>query len=344
MVGFWLVKFKNDADVTLIEYKEIEDFDELIYPVTTFCFFNAFYLSKSLNVTTRKSFSKKYLAYLKGKRKDVEAYNDLEYGQVSVNPGKHLKWIKIIWKANKTPPDYPCKDVNGCHYYNVKNNYNGFSTEGHFLKCFGIELNKTYAKDVSSMRLAFNKTLKSTIRTSMAVQVFFNYPNQFTRPRGGPITIWQKKERNGIFYNNHEFIQITSIELLKRRKKRYEKCTTQWYRFDDLVLKHHVEKVGCRAPYVSQFAEFPLCKTQNGMKKSVYGGWSLQKEYLKDPCQEMPNIDFKHSSLKTYSLNVFSLQIGFPLKGKIITQLQEVDAHSLIGNIGGYIGLFLGKF
>ena len=35
--------------------------------------------------------------------------------------------------------------------------------------------------------------------------------------------------------------------------------------------------------------------------------------------------------------------VTYPSKGKTITQLQEVDAHALIGNIGGYIGLFLGK-
>ena len=338
MVGFWLVKFKQDHDVTLIEYKAIEDFDELIHPVTTLCFYKSFYMNKSLNAL-------EYIDYLEGKRKDVNRYHDIDYDKVSVNLHEHFRNITIRWKPSKTPSDSPCKDVNDCQYYNLKNNYNGFSNEGHFIKCFGIEVNKTYAKDVSSMSVFFNKNLKNAIGTSWMVQAFFNYPNQFTRPRGGPITIWQKKENNGSHYNHWEFIQITSIELLKRRNKRDKKCTTQWSRFDDLLLERHVKSVGCRAPYISDFAEFPMCNTQVGMKKSSYWGLSLQKAYnLEDPCQEMPNIDFKHAAIRTYNLNVFGVQIGFPSKGKIITQLQEVDAHSLIGNIGGYIGLFLGKF
>ena len=116
-----------------------------------------------------------------------------------------------------------------------------------------------------------------------------------------------------------------------------------------MVLESHIGKVGCRAPYISEFAKFPSCKTQHGIRKSRYYGSSLQKEYLalgkiEIPCQEMPNIEFEHSTLKTTSHNAYHLLIAYPEKGKIITQLQEVDAHSLIGNIGGYIGLFLGIF
>ena len=33
----------------------------------------------------------------------------------------------------------------------------------------------------------------------------------------------------------------------------------------------------------------------------------------------------------------------FPKEIKIIAQSKEIDGHALIGNIGGYIGLFLGN-
>ena len=38
------------------------------------------------------------------------------------------------------------------------------------------------------------------------------------------------------------------------------------------------------------------------------------------------------------------IYIMYPDKIKIISQVKSIDAHSLIGNIGGYIGLFLGRF
>ena len=60
----------------------------------------------------------------------------------------------------------------------------------------------------------------------------------------------------------------------------------------------------------------------------------------------MPTIDYKSFAILTEAEKgnpkKFPISVYFPSKGKTITQLQEVDVHTLIGNIGGYIGLFLG--
>ena len=38
----------------------------------------------------------------------------------------------------------------------------------------------------------------------------------------------------------------------------------------------------------------------------------------------------------------WNFMIHYPDEFKVIMQSKEVDIHSLIGNIGGYLGLFLG--
>ena len=106
MVGFWLYKFMEDHDVTLIEYKELDDLDEFIYPETTLCFYNAFFPNEDFNITSTSKFYIKYLAYIKGKLKDVETYNDIEYEQISVDLEDHIKKITITWEAGKKPSDY----------------------------------------------------------------------------------------------------------------------------------------------------------------------------------------------------------------------------------------------
>ena len=102
-----------------------------------------------------------------------------------------------------------------------------------------------------------------------------------------------------------------------------------------------------RAPYISQYPEFPMCNTQKEIRKAYYDGWSLENRYADDPCQEMRTIDFKSNSVRlsegTPTRSKYQIIVAYPFKVKIITQLQEVDVHTLIGNIGGYIGLFLGK-
>ena len=63
-----------------------------------------------------------------------------------------------------------------------------------------------------------------------------------------------------------------------------------------------------------------------------------------DPCEEMAFINYQHNFVERLKSS-FGYRFTFvlPTTAKIIAQSQEVDAHSLIGNIGGYIGLFLGK-
>ena len=50
-------------------------------------------------------------------------------------------------------------------------------------------------------------------------------------------------------------------------------------------------------------------------------------------------VDFEQESRDTF----WTIRIEYPEEVKIITQTKDVDVHSLIGNIGGYLGLFLGK-
>ena len=54
----------------------------------------------------------------------------------------------------------------------------------------------------------------------------------------------------------------------------------------------------------------------------------------------MPALNTDRSSNEVDS--DWSLSIFYPEEVKIITQSKDVDVHSLIGNIGGYLGLFLG--
>ena len=63
------------------------------------------------------------------------------------------------------------------------------------------------------------------------------------------------------------------------------------------------------------------------------------------PCKETTSIAYKHYYLSNgeNSTETYDLWISYPQIGKVINQLREIDEHTLIGNIGGYIGLFLGK-
>ena len=58
----------------------------------------------------------------------------------------------------------------------------------------------------------------------------------------------------------------------------------------------------------------------------------------------MSKVDYDFFNNFPKKKGLLQVTIGYPEQVKIITQSQAVDVHTIIGNIGGYIGLFLGKF
>ena len=113
---------------------------------------------------------------------------------------------------------------------------------------------------------------------------------------------------------------------------------------DQVIERQHLEKVTCRAPYQTLESELPLCDTKENMKQSLFDGPVLARKN-EPPCQEMPNVVYNYGidRHEKYFEDNIVLYVSFPDIWKIITQYQGVDVHALIGNIGGYIGLFLGK-
>ena len=58
----------------------------------------------------------------------------------------------------------------------------------------------------------------------------------------------------------------------------------------------------------------------------------------------MSKIDYDYfDDIIPTSKGRLKIMIGYPEQVKIISQSQAVDVHTIIGNIGGYEGLFLGN-
>ena len=134
--------------------------------------------------------------------------------------------------------------------------------------------------------------------------------------------------------------------MLKRRNKGTEPCLSDWRSYDDIILESHMEKVGCRAPYQKPFKNLSICRSVDEIKSSVFNGHALAQEVFDVPCQEMPDFNYKHlfyyRKVAENETNVSKIVVQFPQRGKIISQSRAIDGQTLIGNIGGYIGLLLG--
>ena len=339
MVGYWIYKYEKNEDLTLIKYKSLEnsvDNDDIIYPEITFCFVDPNFRNDVINVTKEADFHERYMNYLNGHEFN-ESFKNLEYEKLTPNLFDHFENVTIEWKPGSEYPTNSCTDVTTCPYFIFKNSYNGFAGVS-FIKCFGIEVKKEYASDMTGgVGFRFNQSLEYALNQARVLQVFFNYQNQLLRPMNGLQNVWPNSTKRP------ELFQITLFEILKRRNTNKNPCSTEWDVHDELVMKRHLENNGCRAPYHTMLKSLPVCDTKDKMKNVIFHEWGQQSTYVKVPCQEMPYIDYKHTSME-FNLDYYLIMFYYPRKAKYITQSREIDGHSLIGNIGGYIGLFLGKF
>ena len=341
MVFYWIIEYNRNADITLVEYKFFETMGNAIHPELSICFENPF-IDERLKEINSSLNSQKYLQYLRGEILGNESYQRINYDNVTVDLEEYIVGIDIQ-RFNGSSPMY-CSNSHNCEFVKFKNIANGFISSYQFYKCFGIQLNKDYANDISIVTLIFNASFGGLLTNLGAVYGTFIYPQQFIQSLYG-YRIWKNLNETV----NAPFLKPEKLEILKRRNKPKEPCFLEWNEFDDFILHKHIENVGCRAPYTKRYKNFPLCNTQKQMQNSVFDMMGMNKKYP-PPCQGISHLAlqnvpfhiadfFGNISLRNSPI----LMIGYLDKMKIITQSRLIDGQSLVGYIGGYVGLFLGK-
>ena len=146
-------------------------------------------------------------------------------------------------------------------------------------------------------------------------------------------------------------VTINDMEFLKARKKHTRDCMVDWMSYDEAVLRKHLDGKVCVAPYQGPYSSVPICRNKTEIKKCTYNYITAREIYYPPACHRISKISvivqgrpYAEETLKAHR-HSWNLLIRYPKNWiKVIQQSKEVDAHSLIGNIGGYVGLFLGNY
>ena len=176
----------------------------------------------------------------------------------------------------------------------------------------------------------------ATSKYPFKVALEFVSPNQYLRAYYYDDPIWKKQPMKGTL----ETITFRAIEVFKRRNKRHDPCVEDWLHYDDLILNKHISSIDCDTPYQNHSG--PLCTTRSKMMSSKYEVTMVKEKYFPPPCQEITDVKYKLHTFEYINSTTLGIFIFYPSIMKKISQTQYVDAHTLIGNIGGYVGLFLG--
>ena len=132
---------------------------------------------------------------------------------------------------------------------------------------------------------------------------------------------------------------------MRLRNKRGSPCNVNWMAYDAIIMEHVMASAKCRPPQINSTQSLPICSSSMSMQKAKapsYQTFSTQTP----PCQSVQHSHFDEEDIDLddkfnppeVRLEIDSSHPTF----KYIEHIKAFDAQSLIGNSGGYLGLFLG--
>ena len=137
-------------------------------------------------------------------------------------------------------------------------------------------------------------------------------------------------------------INMEKIEILKRRNSRHRKCSGDIENYDKNIVDEVLHKTECRPPYLQSHHPYSKCTAQKDIKAGKIDRLARKRARIPNACQRISEVrELIRNNIENST--TWTIGIAYPEEVKIIEQSKDVDVHSLIGNIGGYIGLFLGR-
>ena len=128
MIGFWIIKFLKNEDVSVIEKKEIKHFEELIYPEISLCIFNPF-LDNKLKAIHINLSAHNYKKYLFGKWTTSfdEIYKRVDFNNVTLDIFDYLTLYSVQMRDTNAWNTYHinkiCQGRKNCPFVKFKNNF-----------------------------------------------------------------------------------------------------------------------------------------------------------------------------------------------------------------------------
>ena len=351
MIYYWVYKFLvEDRDIGVVDYEHIDESD-MEFPVVSLCIQDPF-LEKAMNAIDPEINRTTYLSHLKGDVYD-KRFEDTDYENLTLNLNDYLNEVKIDFRNGSSAQISKFVrglDItfNGFIYDTfettksiIKNAREGTEQEFEnnkipiFTKCFAFQLDKKEINNLLRVTFVYDKETLFDNLPHMKKQdraiLWIHYPGQVLLRLDTATTSMSL---------GHKRLKISDIEFLQSRRKRKRECEVGWKSYDTIILKQHIEKHGCVAPYHTPYNSSPRCKNKEHIKKYFYHFEQIREKYPQRACTRISKLGWIGPRMIK---GAWKVEIRYPNTVKTIQQSKEVDFHSLIGNVGGYVGLFLGN-
>ena len=341
-------RYLEDSDVTKIDTPAYTNNRIDILPAISLCFHQRFedasFQRLGLNFT-----GENYGKFLVGEYFDKNML-DINYDSVTTNLSDYMMFYNVLYKNgtsgsnfNKTRPNVAWKDYSSFSWVNG----------GKFVKCFTFEITDVMVSQVSWHlgRDIFPKGVRPRVDEFCTL---FHYPNQILDSINTIRSQWGKKSKDQNYYM---LFSLLGMNVFHRRyKPKLHNCIQDWKNYDALMQEKHIDTIGCKAPYQKTIQDWPICNSQEKMRKTLF---PIQTG-LSSPCRTVETINARKTETYDKNLGPEHQYQNMKIHGKIWKEWfgvtyqflsdkftikinkKEMDFESLVGYIGGYVGLFAG--
>ena len=370
LTGICFYKFIWNEDLAQIDFPEYHELPNSVYPTVTLCF-----TSPDVNIEERlKAIHHKFNStsssnFLSGNTLD-DVMNWITAENISLNFRDYLEAIGISSSRNQTVYTHCSKNfqsiLKGLLGYKCSEPINDAKAlkpvfQNRQSKCFSIDIPFDKNNKVLDVRIFVKSSIFSDQQIKMKdmfaenFAIFIHYPKQLF---WSPLRKFYHKVKNQTRLSTMNF-KIKNMEVLRRRNKHVKPCNDEW-NDDTKILETIAEKAGCTPPYWAVHKQKKKCTDPKQLKTFdlplIY--WIPRVPYLNflnalsPPCQTILELNYDYSEtswkIEEFSgldveLDFFEVNVGFPSPTyKEIIQVKAYDEESLLGYVGGYIGMFLG--
>ena len=336
-----------DEDVSRIKFIEFHADQRSLYPSFSFCVNHRWtLLEKELkrhNVTTFE-----YYKYLNGKATSKISAK-INYTQVKIN----IKEFLILIAAKTNNFQYRLYDP----FSNGNWNPAQYETRIGYLSliydCLSFNVPFERGETIREFSVLLNTSVfpgGERAKGNWDFCILYHYPHQSLRSTLKKCN-WKPFDKN---YENHmSLYRIQKVEILRERNKRSKKCIENWNNDDEYILSRISKEVGCTPIHWALSSSLPTCTNLETLKNLSTKKPRYYTTYPEPPCQRVSHIFGEHEEYNVLSDNTMSLgknisgayemQMRFEEEGyMLMEQTRSYDIQSLVGNSGGYLGLFLG--
>ena len=361
LFGYCSWKYIQNESTSLVDFRTYYDTENDIYPSITLCFIEgdeeqSIYIAEKLRNDHNIENITKYTSFLKGEHWDANL-TKIDYDDVTIHLKNYVKSISIRadsptatplyywhgdnWNDNLLSKVIPSKkrlinDATFPFYTSFRSAHN---------KCFSCDISKLIIARIEERLLSsFEIKFNSQEMPKTFLSYHMHYPNQYIRSSSLQLE-WGKKI--GIINGDDKTFWIDIVEVIRRRNTIQKPCDVNSEKNDDTILLNAIKNAGCKPPHFSIDLDYPICSSKTGMRKTHIEKFDVPNlTFLKSlvpPCNQVQAISYTPQGVKIENKSSPELMFIYNSGSyKEIRHVRSFDIENLVGNIGGYIGMFLG--